>query len=134
MFAPLKLEHAADNVHWQHVRGGMSLDFARWLRDWRKLGPDKSFTSVERLLPNGKRQHIRGVPDYTSANHNGSRGVFYWYTLEEGVYYVTHRYEMNAVRRYWLLSEDGETHEITKQEAMAWALQQSRNDTLASPF
>lgn len=127
VFASLRLEHCADDIAWQHRRGGMNRGFDRWLRDWRKLGPNKTFTGVTRVNLDGSRETLQGVPDYTGANRKGSRGVYYWYTLAPGLYDINHRYKINAVRRYWLLSESGTTREMTTEEANLWQTMQSTN-------
>ena len=129
LYAALRLEHCADDIAWQIKHGGMNRDFDRWLRDWRKIGPNKTFTKVTRVNPDGRREPLQGVPDYTHSNGKGSRGIYYWYTLAPGLYEINHRYKINAVRRYWLLSENGTTHEITNDEAKQWRTTQSINAT-----
>lgn len=133
LMAAIKLEHCADSIAWGHRRNGMGRDFQRWLIQWKKLGSDRRFTSVSRWSSDGNLTALQGVPDYTSANRDGNKGVYYWYTLPSGAYEIVHRYKLNAVRVYWLISENGTTKEVNQQEAKAWALQQSKNDTLASP-
>lgn len=123
--ATIGLEHVADDIAWQHRHGGMRRDFERWLRDWTKLGPDKSFTWVKRVLGDDGREAVRGVPDYTNANSTGSKGVVYWYVLRPGVYEVNHRYKLNKVRRYWLISEGGKLREVSKSEAFEWRRQKT---------
>lgn len=132
--ATISLEHVADDIAWQHQRGGMRRDFDRWLRDWTKLGTNKSFTCVKRITADDGRERVGGVPDYSNANCTGSRGVIYWYVLRPGVYEVNHRYKLNKVRRYFVLSEGGTTREINQSEAVEWLQQQQRriSDTSAS--
>lgn len=116
MRAVIKLELVADNIRWADKNGAMDKDFQKWLRMWRRLGSDKSFTWVKRVLPDGRREFVQGIRDYTQANRNGSTGIYCYYALPPGIYEINHRYKMNRVRRYFIKSDGGEFQEIESEE------------------
>ena len=104
----IKLELVADNIRWANKNGAMDKNFDKWLRAWRRLGVNKSFTWVKRVLPDGKKKTVQGVRDYSNANHNGSRGIYCYYALSTGIYEINHRYKFSSVRRYFIeVTSDG---------------------------
>lgn len=116
MLTVIKLELVADNIHWANKNGAMDRDFQKWLRQWRRLGSDKSFTWIKRVLPDNGREYIQGVRDYSRANYSGSNGIYAYYALKPGVYEINHRYKINKVRHYFIeVTDDGFT-EIDEQE------------------
>ena len=116
MRAVLKLELIADDFFWASKRQ-YNVDFYQWLRELRKLGPDKSHTWVARLLPGMQHEFVQGIRDYSTANRNGSRGIYAFYALKPGVYEINERYKLNRVRRYFIHVADDEYEEITRDEA-----------------
>ena len=116
MRSVIKLELVGDNIHWANKNGAMKRDFQKWLRQWRRLGSDKSFTWVKQLLPDGKGKFIQGIRDYTHANRSGSQGIYAYYALSPGVYEINHRYKMNKVNHYFIEVTDDGFKEIEQQE------------------
>jgi hypothetical protein len=89
----------------------MRQDFKRWLRYMRKLGLDKAESAVYKITPTGKIKQ-NGMRDYSYANFNGSRGIFAFYFLEDGIYEIHKRYKINKVRRYLISVKQGIYEEI----------------------
>jgi O-methyltransferase involved in polyketide biosynthesis len=74
------------------------------------------------LLPDGTRQQMRGTLDYSGANSTGSRGIFEYIPLTDGIYEVNDRYRWNKVRHYYLRVIGCIMTEITPEEVKAWLL------------
>ena len=88
-----------------------------WLNYIRRLGPDKSPSCVS-TYPDNKS--VKCLRDYTHANQTGSKGIFAYYMLQDGIYQVAERYKINRVRHYLIIAENGKYREITKREADQW--------------
>jgi hypothetical protein len=97
-----------------------------------RLGSDKSPSWLARMVGHDGRHFIRqwpdGVRDYSEANHSGSRGIFIYYALPDGIYEVNDRYHWNKVRHYFIRVADATITKITREEAIACL-----NATSASP-
>ena len=123
MKAVLKLELFEDDFFWAQ-RKKAKMDPRVWEMRMKRLGPDKSPSWVARVRGVSEdglrfdRQFVNGTRDYSEANSIGSRGVFCYYPLGDGVYEVNDRYKWGKVRRYFLLVQDGQKREITKEEAI----------------
>lgn len=87
-----------------------------WLSYIRKLGPDKSPSCV--YTYSGKS--VKCLRDYTHANQTGSKGIFAYYMLQDGIYRVVERYKINRVRRYLIIAENGKYREISERDADQW--------------
>lgn len=86
------------------------------------LGHDTSRPWVDRLIgydpeTDFRRVRERGQIDYSEANSVGSRGVYLYYPLDDGIYEVNERVSWTKVRRYFLLVEQGQKREIPQEEA-----------------
>jgi hypothetical protein len=64
------------------------------------------------------REFVRGQIDYSQASKNGSRGVFIYYPLKDGIYEVNDRQSWTTVQRYFVLVENGVITEIAKEAAI----------------
>lgn len=124
MRAVIKLEMIADDYFW-HTRRRL-WPFEKELRYMCRLGPDKSPSWVARLLPGMKRKYLQGTRDYSQANSTGSRGIFTYYVLADGIYEINDRIAWNRVKHYFVRVEGTTITEITGGEAEQWL----RNHTL----
>jgi len=118
MKAVIRLEMIADDYFW-HVKRGL-WDFKRQMVYMRRLGTDKSPSWLAKLTWDGdrmKREFQHGTRDYSRANSCGSRGIFTYYPLGDGVYEVNDRYKWSKVRRYFVEVKNGEIREISMGEA-----------------
>jgi hypothetical protein len=134
MRAVLGLELIADDYFW-HTRRGL-WDWDKQLRYMRRLGPDKSPTWVAHITGfdekfGYKREFLRGQRDYTDANSIGSRGIMAYYILKPGLYQVNERRTWKHVRRYFILAEESEYREISKEEADEWLRRNISESTCA---
>jgi hypothetical protein len=129
MRAVLKLEMIGDDYFWNNRHGGWSAD--KSLRYQRKLGGNKSPSWVARLTgKNGPilvREFQRGVRDYAAANSTGSRGIFTYYPLSDGIYEVNDRRAWGNVRRYFIRVEGEAITEISIREVMEWLEANTKN-------
>ncbi len=123
--AVLRIELIADDFFYQQKRGMFDEEFDKWLRYAKRLGPDKRPSWAARI--NGitdrgtfTRTFCEGYRDYTQANATGSRGIFVYYPLGDGVYEVHARVTMSEVDHYFLRVESGEMTRISRQEVIAW--------------
>lgn len=68
-----------------------------------------------------KRQFVKNsVVDYGKANSLGSRGIFRYYVLDEGVYEVSERVSWQRVERYFILAINGGWEKIPESEVREW--------------
>ena len=133
MRAVLKLEFIAENYfaykrhgkreeeHWQitlktPISGGTE-------RYGDYLGRDQSRPWVARLLGLSsvyqfEREFMRGQIDYSHANMVGSRGVYIYYPLKDGLYEVNARETWKRTRRYFLRVEGETMTEIEREEVI----------------
>lgn len=127
MRAVLKLEIIGDNYlqHKRLVDQGKAkepwkirdiIDLARYgrksLRPWvaRLHGLDDKFGFA--------REFITGMRDYSLANSIGSRGVFEYFALSDGLYEVNESVKLGQSRRYFIRVEDAQITEINKEEVL----------------
>lgn len=86
------------------------------------LGRDKSRPWVARVTgvqDDGYtfvREFMNGQIDYSHANKNGSRGVYLYYPLKDGMYEVNARERWTKVRRYFIRVKDTQITEIPREE------------------
>lgn len=131
MRAVVRLELIADDFFYHQKHGGRPFD---WLLHYMmRLGPDKSPSWLAHLVGHDGHRFVRewpnGVRDYSEANRSGSRGIFVYYALPDGIYEVNDRYHWNKVRRYYIRVSDATITEITREEAIACL----KSATSASP-
>lgn len=122
------LEAIGDDYFWHKRYGGWT--FMQELRYMRRLGPDKSPSWIARIiLENGepKRKYLTGVRDYEKANATGSRGIFCYYPLRDGLYEINDRYCWDSVKHYFAIVRDGEINETSREEAIQWLRQNTKN-------
>jgi hypothetical protein len=87
------------------------------------LGRDKSRPWVARILGFSEeerpiREFVRGQIDYSQASKNGSRGVFLYYPLKDGIYEINDRQSWQSVLRYFVHVENSGITKITKEAAI----------------
>lgn len=72
------------------------------------------------LYASGKfqREFIRPKKDYSESNSKGSRGIFFWYTLESGNYYDINELTSwkNSERYYCSVNNDGDITRVDENE------------------
>ncbi len=56
-----------------------------------------------------KREFMEGHRDYSEASNTGSRGIFIYYALKEGIYEINDRQTWKRVDRYFCRIENDET-------------------------
>lgn len=66
------------------------------------------------------REFVRGQIDYSRANSKGSRGVYLYFPLKEGIYEVLAHRTWAKNRRYFCRVENTTITEITREEVEAW--------------
>lgn len=59
----------------------------------------------------GKREFITGMRDYSLANSIGSRGIFEYFALDDGIYEVNECVELGKSRRYFVRVQDTKIEE-----------------------
>lgn len=62
------------------------------------------------------REFMRGRKDYSRSNSVGSRGIYLYFYLEDGIYEVNERVSWTTTKRYFVRAECGEYEEIEKEE------------------
>lgn len=87
------------------------------------MGRDKSNCWVARLLGIDEkwgfaREFVRGQADWSCAKMTGSRGIFVYYALTDGIYEVNKRVSWKHVRRYFICVEGAEITEISREEVL----------------
>jgi hypothetical protein len=66
------------------------------------------------------RAFVRGQIDYSRANSVGSRGVYLYFPLNDGMYEVNKHLTWAKNRRYFIRVEGMQITEITKEEVEQW--------------
>lgn len=68
-----------------------------------------------------KREFVRPqMKDYSDANSTGSRGVYAYYALSDGIYEINSRETWKRSRRYFVRVSNTEITEITREEVDEW--------------
>ena len=121
MRAILKLEQIGDDYFYAKRHNSWSFD--KQLRYIRRLGVDKSPSWAARIIgvdssSKLQREFLRGQRDYTEANSEGSRGIFTYYPLTDGIYEVNSRYHWRKIRHYFCKVIGTEIIEISKDEVI----------------
>jgi hypothetical protein len=82
-------------------------------RPWvaRITGTDPRYRFKREFIP-------RQARDYSEANSVGSRGVYAYYTLSDGVYEVSERVSWKRTARYFIRVADGQIEEIGEEEVL----------------
>lgn len=124
MTAVLKLEIIGDNYlqHLKLVEQGEALQ--PHLREYIQLlkyGQKKFRPWVARLHGLDEkygfaREFVVGMRDYTFANAIGSRGIYEYFALEDGLYEVNECIKLGYARRYFIRVENAEITEISHEE------------------
>lgn len=120
--AVLKLEFIGENYH-AYKRSGAKHEASERYKSY--LGHDQSRPSVKRLRGYNEAygfvsEEVRGQIDYSQANSVGSRSVFLYFALKDGVYEVTERTTWSKVRRYFILVDQSDYVEVSREEVLSW--------------
>lgn len=99
--------HLKHGVPWRPSREENRKTIEPWVA--RILGRDSTYGL--------KREFVAGKKDYSAANADGSKGVFAYYALRDGVYEVNEPISRKESLRYFLRVTSGAAEEITKEEA-----------------
>lgn len=122
MRAVVRLELIADDYFYHVKHGTKSLDWQ--VRYMRRLGHDHSPSWLALLTGVRNGDFLRcwpeGTRDYSAANSVGSRGIYVYYVLRDGIYEVNDRYEFDRVRHYFIRVEQGQIHRISREQAITW--------------
>ncbi len=65
-----------------------------------------------------QREFVRCRKDYRKANAIGSRGVYCYYHLRDGIYEINSPESWSRCRRYFVKVSDGVLSEISRKEAI----------------
>jgi len=89
------------------------------------MGHNKSNCWVARLLGlddkwGFAREFVHGQADWSCAKMTGSRGIYVYYALLDGIYEVNERISWKHVRRYFICVKDTEINEIKREEVLQW--------------
>ena len=66
------------------------------------------------------REFVSCTKDYSDANSIGSRGVYAYYILRDGVYEVNERLNWKRARRYFIRVQREAFSEISREEVLRW--------------
>jgi len=89
----------------------------------RFMGRNKSNPWVARLRGLDEkwgfaRKFMHGQTDYSQAKMTGSRGIFIYYALPDGIYEVNERVSWKHVKRYFIRVEGIEIVKISREEVL----------------
>lgn len=123
MLAVLKVEHIGENYFTYRKQARERHE--RTERYGTYLGCNQSRAWCARLTGyDAQRRYIRafvhGQIDYSQSNSTGSRGVYIYYALADGIYEVNERISWKHVRRYFIRVENTTITEITQEEVDTW--------------
>lgn len=120
----LKLEFIGENyfAYKRAVQQGKAERIRSTERYVDFLGRDKSRPWVARVVGvqldgfSFARAFVNGQIDYSQANSTGSRDVYIYYPLIDGLYEVNARESWTRVRRYFIKVEYTQIIEISREE------------------
>lgn len=74
-----------------------------------------------------RRNFVRGKKDYTTANSNGSRGMYYEWIMDSGhIYEVKEQVSWSRTIRYFCtVSESGDIVKLDESEVIKWLKRRS---------
>jgi hypothetical protein len=88
---------------------------------WNKSTPFVAkVTGFNRDTSDFRRYALKGYVDYTKANSVGSRGVYKYYFVEDGLYEINCHSSWKKVDHYFLLIENGNEKRLNFEEAITW--------------
>ena len=129
MLAVLKLEIIGDNyfAYKRDLANGAAHENPRVEKYGEMMGRDRIRPWVARVTGfdkkyGFKREFQRGQRDYSKANSIGSRGVYEYFALSDGIYEVHERLTWKRTRRYFVRVENAEIMEISCEEVERWLL------------
>lgn len=123
MRAVLKLESIGDNyfAYLRHKKKTGSV-VPKMERLGEALGYNKKPTWVARLLGydglNFEREFVWGQKDYLNSNGTGSRGVYIYYPLIDGIYEINERKTWRRIKRWYAKVNGDKIMEISKDKAI----------------
>ncbi len=123
MRAVLRLEFIAENYFsYGKTPGAFHPRTARYAE---YLGRNQSRPWVARIEGRDetyglKRTFMDGQIDYSQTNSVGSRGVYLYFALLDGIYEVNERTSWRHVRRYFIRVAEARYQEISREEVEAW--------------
>lgn len=129
MRAVLSLEFIGE-VYYAHRREKSRPDLVA--RYERLFGRDRSRPWVAKLISidpeaSFQREFMRAQIDYSRANSTGSRGVFLYYALPDGIYEINERKTWKKVARYFIRVKDAQIEEVAREEIVRWFSVQSES-------
>ena len=127
MLAVLRLELIGDNFfsYKRDLANGKARENPRVERYGEMMGRDKSPSWVARITGlddkyGFAREFQRGQKDYSRANSIGSRGIYEYFALPDGIYEVHERLTWRRTRRYFIKVEKATIIEIERQQVEEW--------------
>ena len=132
--AVVKLEYFAENYHaYQRERRKSGIAINKSIERYGEhLGLDRSRPWVKRIAGYDEEKlkfigdFVKGQIDYSRANSTGSRGVYLYFPLKDGIYEVNERESWTRTRRYFILVVGSEMVEIDRKEVEQWLQQQQK--------
>lgn len=126
MRAVLKLEAIGDDIHAYKKlirRGDIEPDNIRRIPAVKQMRSRAWVARITGLDPqyHFNREFVRGQKDYSEANSVGSRGVYIYYALTDGVYEVNAPTSWTRTDRYFMRVEGTQMTRMSMEEVMAWA-------------
>jgi len=111
-YAVVKLECIGDNETFYPTPWGMVklLPSRAWIA--KIVGYDSKYIY--------KRNFIKGIKDYSHANSVGSRGVYKYYHLTDGLYEIKSPQSWKWSDRYFAKVKEGKLKRITEEELIRW--------------
>lgn len=123
MLAVLKLEIIGDNyfAYKRDLANGNARENPRVEKYGEMMGRDQTRPWVARIgglddKYGFRREFQRGQKDYSRANSIGSRGVYEYFALNDGIYEIHERVTWKRTRRYFVRVEGAGIIEISKEE------------------
>lgn len=127
MLAVLRLEIIGDNYYSykRDLAKGEARKTPRMERYAEMMGRDKTQPWMARITGLDKkygfgREFLHGQRDYSKSNSIGSRGVYEYFALSDGLYEVHERPTWKRTRRYFIQVAGTEIVEITREEVLTW--------------
>ncbi len=119
MRAVLKLELIGDNYRWAARHADLRRVHLKQYINVLRYGQRRHKPWVAHLsISDGeiKRDFVESALDYSEANSHGSRGIYEYYALSDGIYEVNEATGLGRSRRYFIRVSDMTITEIGQDQ------------------
>lgn len=117
MFYSLRLEAIGDNILYEsrmckkhgipfNIRRGIDIPRRPWVAKLAGKHANGQYIKI----------FMRGQKDYTYSNGTGSRGIYIFYSLDNGIYEINELINWKKTKRYFLRVKNGMAEQVVRKK------------------